>query len=88
MTTPHKLKGILHNIGPSNICVELESYVPRASARMRRASPYMKVPISIPRQGSVNIAERLSCSSAQALDIINRTVFVQRLIRRGLLKVL
>lgn len=88
MTTRPKPKVTLHNKSASNMCIELQSFIPRTAPRMRRSSPYQAVPINVPRQGSVNVAEVLSCSHEEASDVIAKTAFIQRLIRKGLLEVI
>jgi hypothetical protein len=70
------------------LSIELNSLVPKSSPRMRRASPYAMVPLSLKPMASVDLKDVLNCDATEAARVIERTPQVQMLLRRGLLEVI
>lgn len=81
-------KGVLRNRGATNISIELRSLVPRAAAKLRRASPYATVPVTLTRDSTIDVAKVLNCSREEALRVIDATPFIKAMQRRGVLEVL
>lgn len=80
-------RGWLVSRASTNLSITLPTTQRRACARLRRASPFVHAPVLVPRAGKVDVAATLNMSSAEAVQLIDASEEVQRLVRRGLLEV-
>lgn len=82
-----ELDAVLVSKSATNLSFDLYTTWPRPSGRMRRGSPYQRVPVVLPRGGKVDVAHLLGCSTAEARAVIEATPMVRRYVQKGLLEV-
>lgn len=82
-----ELKTVLVNKSVTGLSLELNSFAPKASPRMRGGSPYALVPVNLKPLASLDIQALLNCDKVEAARVIDRTPQLQALVRRGLLEV-
>lgn len=83
-----KLQGILINKSATNFSIDIQTKIPKSSARLRKAAPFMTISISLTPRASVDVKKLLNCSAAEAVAAIRATPFITKLVHRGLLEII
>lgn len=83
-----ELQGVLINKGSTNFSIDIQTKIPKSSARLRKAAPFMTLSVSLTPRASVDVKKLLNCSAAEAMAAIRSTPFITKLVHRGLLEII
>jgi hypothetical protein len=86
-TTPRVLEGLLVNLAPAQLNMNLIACVPYAQPRLKRGQLGAPVSVTVPIRGKVSIPDLLDCTREEALRVIEGSPDVQKFVKKGILKV-